>query len=409
MADREHVDLLQESSAANDDMRNPLLRENPAVKVLRESIAANDDMAAWNLWRRENPGAEINLVGANLLEAVLRRANLSRAYLSVANLQEANLQEANLKGARLEGAHLNGANLQSAELSSANLRRANLTGANLTGASLKLAYLTNARLSEAHCERADLSGTDLRQATLHLTDFHQANLLAASLRSADLRQANLQGANLWAVDLRQANLQEANLNGADLRRANLQGANLVGARGIHLLSAWQVLQLVAITAGCSLALLLYALLDSALHWTVTLPWLSGGVGVLLLMGAFGLLLLDRLDEAKQGNPWAVRIVVRNSILSLVLFIAGVSHIYQALYMYLGGFAHAGTSYLSWLAYQLGWLVDILLFNVFDVYAIPVSPIRPQALWAQTVVFALNLILVAIVLGATFRAVNEMQT
>jgi Pentapeptide repeats (8 copies) len=211
--------------------------------------------------------------------------------------------------------------------------------------------------------------------------------------------------DLSAADLSGADLSGAKLGGADLRSADLRSADLTWVRGIHLLSARHLAQLAALALAASLALLLWTLLDLTIHWTTAFPWLGGGIGVLMATGAILFLLLGR---PTQNDPWAVRPLIRNGILALFPFIAGVSHIYQSLYLWYGGFSGAGGEYVSWLAYQLGWVVDILLFNVFDVYAIPVSPIRPQALWAQTVVFALNLLLVAIVLGATFNAYNEFQ-
>jgi len=86
----------------------------------------------------------------------------------------------------------------------------------------------------------------------------------------------------------------------------------------------------------------------------------------------------------------------------------VSHIYQALFLWFGGFTSATPNYQAWLAYQGGWFVDILLFNVFDVYAIPVSLIRPDTVWSQTTVFVFNLVLVAVIVQAALRSYSDIQ-
>lgn len=72
------------------------------MKVPRHLLTDPDrrDVAAWSAWRRENPGASIDLVGANLYGANLRGANLCDADLSGADLSGANLSNANLSGAK---------------------------------------------------------------------------------------------------------------------------------------------------------------------------------------------------------------------------------------------------------------------------------------------------------------------
>jgi len=94
---------------------------------------ANDDhiaqlmkgVAAWNVWRDENPNIRPDLSGANL-----NGANLSGAKLS-----EANLSGAHINGAHLNGANLNGAYLLGAALVETDLRDADLTGCHIYGTS----------------------------------------------------------------------------------------------------------------------------------------------------------------------------------------------------------------------------------------------------------------------------------
>ena len=97
------------------------------------------DMSEWNLWRKENPGAEIWLEGADLSEAYLEGVNLIKAHLSGAEILGARLGEALLTGAWLEETEL-----QSAHLERANLQLTRLEGANLMGAYLAAAVFIGA-------------------------------------------------------------------------------------------------------------------------------------------------------------------------------------------------------------------------------------------------------------------------
>jgi hypothetical protein len=87
-----------------------------------------EGMAAWDGWRKGNPGSlpdlsDADLRGADLNMANLRRANLSRAYLKRAYLGDANL----------EGANLSDANLNQAQLINTDFRQAKLTGSSIYG------------------------------------------------------------------------------------------------------------------------------------------------------------------------------------------------------------------------------------------------------------------------------------
>lgn len=90
----------------------------------------------WNKWRKGNPRAIPDLMGAEL-----SGANISEADLSEADLRRVNLRGANLSNANLSDANLIGANLSEANLSGTNLNRANLSKADLMGTTFSKATL----------------------------------------------------------------------------------------------------------------------------------------------------------------------------------------------------------------------------------------------------------------------------
>lgn len=118
----------------------------------------------WNRWRAENPGAIIDLSGADLYRADLNRINFNGANLERAFFEKADLVEADLIGANLSQANLIDAHLFEADLTGANLSRANLFGADLLGANLSCADMTgatlaNAILTSARIDKAKVSGS----------------------------------------------------------------------------------------------------------------------------------------------------------------------------------------------------------------------------------------------------------
>ena len=179
------------------------------------------DVEAWNRWREEHRGTEIDLIVAELWNANLSGANLRGANLSYGELWNANLSGAKLGGAELWNANLSGAKLGGANLSDAKLGDAELGGADLSGANLSYADLSGANLYGAELWNANLSGADLEGADLSGAELWNANLRGAYLSGANLRDAYLRGANLGGANLGGANLSGANLSGADLSGANL--------------------------------------------------------------------------------------------------------------------------------------------------------------------------------------------
>jgi uncharacterized protein YjbI with pentapeptide repeats len=92
-------------------------------------------VAAWNLWRADNPDLRPGLVGAGLRGL---------------DLTGANLDDARLKGADLRGTILNGATPVRANLAGANLFKAIVDGADLDGANLSgVRFLECAQLTAA--------------------------------------------------------------------------------------------------------------------------------------------------------------------------------------------------------------------------------------------------------------------
>jgi hypothetical protein len=128
-----------------------------------------DGVAAWNAWRRMNPGVRPDLSGSNV-----KIMELSGVDLSGADMRGVMLSGADLSGAVLKGADLSRADLMEADLSGADLSGAELAGANLMGADLSGADLTDTGLDGAILYRADLEGSDCVSHHLwlnELTDF----------------------------------------------------------------------------------------------------------------------------------------------------------------------------------------------------------------------------------------------
>ncbi|MBI2380241.1 MAG: pentapeptide repeat-containing protein [Gammaproteobacteria bacterium] len=175
--------------------------------------------AAWNEWRGLNPGAVIDLRGADL----------SSRDFSDFNFAHALLQEANFSRSTLRGATFISANLSRTNLSHADLARANLIAATLIETDLSYAQLDDTRLLTAVLRRVDLSHVDLRGLDLQSLDLRGTDLTGANLADQNLQQQDLSGATLVGADLRHANLGRANLSKANLDQAELAGAILAQA------------------------------------------------------------------------------------------------------------------------------------------------------------------------------------
>ena len=188
-----------------------------------------DGATAIRRWRRENPGKQLDLrgadigsqrgreslIGVDLSDADLAGANLQGVRLMEADLSRANFSGADLAGANLQGVHLMKADLSNANLSGAIVERAGMHGANLDGAKLVDAVLRSAHLSEASLRSSILDGADA---------------MGASFEKADLTLASMAHANLSHVDFWKADLSKADLSGSDLREANLRRSALAETR-----------------------------------------------------------------------------------------------------------------------------------------------------------------------------------
>ena len=179
------------------------------LEILKQGVEV------WNKWRAENPGAIVDLEGANLTGANLAKANLMRATLFNADLTGANLTEVDFRIADLWRVNLTGANLT----------KANLLGAFLNGAWLNKATLTKANFGSAVLLGADLTGADLRSANLR-----GANLTETNLEGANLTNCSIYGVSAWNVNLhetKQSNLIITPPNEPEITVDNLEVAQFV--------------------------------------------------------------------------------------------------------------------------------------------------------------------------------------
>jgi hypothetical protein len=114
----------------------------------------HEGVKAWNEWRLNNSGIEIDLSQVNLNGMNLSKSNLARADLSESILNEVDFSNAHLFKANLSKSKLFFSCLCEADLSEANLSEAKFWNANLSGANL-----FRANLSEALLSGADLNNT----------------------------------------------------------------------------------------------------------------------------------------------------------------------------------------------------------------------------------------------------------
>ncbi len=154
---------------------------------------------AWNAWRTENRGIQIDLRGADLQGHDLVQANLAFVDLSEAQLSHANLTQADMSYCRLTSA--------------------NLSGTNLTRANLNHAVLDSAAVLRADLTAASAIRSSFRGALLVLSNFTLANLVDADLTDANLLNAmfirtKLQGVRMSGSRLEWTVLVDVDLSGA---------------------------------------------------------------------------------------------------------------------------------------------------------------------------------------------------
>lgn len=194
------------------------MADEKLVALLRSGVDA------WNKWRREHPGEQIDLSKSNLQRADLARVNLGWEFEfgEVDQHRKELIREAAQRGdfsgvLSILNAVRSEADLSGANLINAKLRAADLTGANLSGADLRDANLGEANVSRANLSEANLSGADFRR---------------ADLRSANLAGADLRGAFLIRAILNEANLSEANFAGTTFGFTVIDFCDLASAKNL---------------------------------------------------------------------------------------------------------------------------------------------------------------------------------
>lgn len=159
------------------------------LEILKQGVAI------WNKWRKENPGAEIDLSktslkGRFLQKVMLRGANLSEtdfseASLAWADLSEANLFKANLYAADLYQADLRGANLIEAILVGAQMIRTKIEKAKVSGSSI---YSINVwDLEGEFAEEYNLVITDRGAPVITVDDIEVAQFVYLLLNNQKIR------------------------------------------------------------------------------------------------------------------------------------------------------------------------------------------------------------------------------
>jgi uncharacterized protein YjbI with pentapeptide repeats len=141
--------MKSKSSGPDDGAGREATLEESHIDLVRLGAAALDE------WRHANPGARLDLTGADL-----RRANLSGL-----NLTGAVLDHADLRGADLSSAELTEASLMHARLEGADLHKSVLYHTLFVGADLRNADLSGSAMYRTSFKGADLTGADISRAT----------------------------------------------------------------------------------------------------------------------------------------------------------------------------------------------------------------------------------------------------
>jgi len=110
------------------------------MNKLVQTIQEKGGKIALENWRKENPGKNPDLSGADLNNTDLQEADLSNTIFKYTNLQNANLTKANLRNCKFFKADLSGANCTNADF----------TGAKLTDTNVKYTIFKNAHLSDTN-------------------------------------------------------------------------------------------------------------------------------------------------------------------------------------------------------------------------------------------------------------------
>jgi len=144
------------------------------------------DSTEWNVWREQNPDAQVLLEGAQFPRAHLERVFLKEAHLAHSNFVSANLKDANFQNARLDDAEFRHALLQGANLTWAHLKAARLFSTRLEGARLTRSDLQGASFGLAKMDGADFSYADIQDANFALSYMEGARFEAAAVNGGTL-------------------------------------------------------------------------------------------------------------------------------------------------------------------------------------------------------------------------------
>jgi hypothetical protein len=197
-----------------------------------EKLAAG--VAAWNLWRTENPEVKPDLSEAVLAEGL----KLDGVDLSDANLKKVFIKSVSLRGAVLRKAKLDNAYLRSARLDGADLSRASLAGANLRHATLR-----GAKLPGAYLRRIDLSYCDLTEADLSRAVLEYGRMVDCTIEGAVLTEAKVYGISAWNLEGTPKDQSRLLISRLKLSRkppeAKITVDDLAVAQFIHLLMSYK--------------------------------------------------------------------------------------------------------------------------------------------------------------------------
>lgn len=207
-----------------------MVNQNQLERLLQSSHE-NNECRAWNKWREDNPGTEIDLDRAHLAYYNLQCANLEYVYLRGADMQGARLEKANLQGAHLIEVELPQANLQEAYLFRANLEGANLFMANLTQANLEEAYLrkiTNLTTEQILPCKSIRNIKGLPIPFMRETKSMASNLMGWWNPSQEILES--EGVWLEGVDLRNSRFENENFKGTNLSGAWIYGTDILNSK-----------------------------------------------------------------------------------------------------------------------------------------------------------------------------------
>ena len=204
------------------------MADKKLISIIRQGVSR------WNLWRRQNPQARVDLNEADLAGMDLRGALLGRVVLDYANLSGADLSGADLSGADLSGTNLIKARLVNANLADASLEEANLFEADLHAVNFCDASLSGCNLTRARLRAACLPGCDLRGANATRADLRDADLADTHLCETDLSGANLRGADLRRAAFIKTDLSGTSFAFACLGETIFAATSLRNAKSLHL-------------------------------------------------------------------------------------------------------------------------------------------------------------------------------